>query len=178
MSVQKAAEESRVRPAPNPIEAFGAFARAGRHHPAWRRSNQRPPLSQRSRSYHPGSAARRISIHSGVMPGKVASSSRACAFVWVTQGITMGASPSSGWPRWRQSLSQDHGGAEGGRGCSSGAEHALSVRCDPPFLGTLAGCFLTRPELLRPSIARWRWIIWRRWWIERRCLYAVQLLLV
>jgi hypothetical protein len=30
-------------------------------------------------------------------PAKVASSSRASAFVWMTQGITAGASPSSGW---------------------------------------------------------------------------------
>ena len=58
---------------------------------------QRPSLSQRSRPCHPGSAARRISIHSGVAPGRLASSSRASAFVWVTQGITAGASPSSGW---------------------------------------------------------------------------------
>ncbi len=47
--------------------------------------------------HHPGSTARRISIHSGVAPGRVASSSRASAFVCVKQGITVGASPSSGW---------------------------------------------------------------------------------
>ena len=86
-----------LRPAPCLIETFGAFPRAGRHYPAWLRSNQRPPLSQRSRSCHPGRAARRISIHSGVTPGRVASSTRASPFVWVTQGITAGASPSSGW---------------------------------------------------------------------------------
>jgi hypothetical protein len=38
-------------------------------------------------------------------------------------------------------------------GCSSAAEHANSVRCDPAFPGTLAGCFLTRPELLRINSA-------------------------
>ena len=49
----------------------------------------------------------------------------------------------------------------------------------PSFPGTLAECFLTRPELLRSSIARRRiWIIWRWWWIDRRCLQAGQLLLV
>ena len=53
-------------------------------------------LEQRSRFCHPGSAASHISIHSGVTPGSVTSSSRASAFVWVTQGITAGASPSSG----------------------------------------------------------------------------------
>jgi hypothetical protein len=67
------------------------------HYPSRLRSNQWPPLPQRSCACHPGSAARRISIHSGVTPGRVASSSRASAFVWVTQGITAGASPSSGW---------------------------------------------------------------------------------
>ena len=46
---------------------------------------------------HFGSAARRVSIQSAVAPGKVASSSRASAFVWMTHGITAGASPSSGW---------------------------------------------------------------------------------
>ena len=46
---------------------------------------------------HPGSAARRFSIHSGVTPGRVSSSARASAFVWVMQGITAGVSPSSGW---------------------------------------------------------------------------------
>src|SRR5215831_2584826 len=47
----------------------------------------------------------------------------------------------------------------------------------PPFLGTLAGYFLTWPESLT-SVARWWiWIIWR-WWIDRRCLQAVKLLLV
>ena len=49
------------------------------------------------RSRHPGSAARRLSNHSGVSPGRVSSSARASAFVWVMQGITAGASPSSGW---------------------------------------------------------------------------------
>src|SRR6267142_5952402 len=59
-----------------------------------------------------------------------------------------------------------------------GAEGLHSVGVTPPFPGTLAGYFLTRPELLRPSISRRRWIIWRRWWIDRRCLQAVQLLSV
>ena len=59
-----------------------------------------------------------------------------------------------------------------------GDEGLHSVGVTPPFPGTLAGYFLTRPELLRPSIARRRWIIWRRWWIDRRCLRAVQLLSV
>jgi hypothetical protein len=45
----------------------------------------------------PGNAARRSSIHSGVTPGRVSSSVRASAFVWVMQAITAGASPSSGW---------------------------------------------------------------------------------
>ena len=76
----------------------GDFPRARRRYPpdCAPTSNQ-PLLSQRGRSCHPGSAARRISIHSGVTPGRVASSSRACVFVWVTQEITAGASPSSGW---------------------------------------------------------------------------------
>src|SRR5712671_4324793 len=59
-----------------------------------------------------------------------------------------------------------------------GDEGLHSVGVTPPFPGTLAGYFPTRPELLRPSIARRRWIIWRRWWIDRRCLQAVQLLSV
>jgi hypothetical protein len=66
-------------------------------YPAWLRSSQRPLLSQRSRYCHPGSAARRFSVRSGVTSGKVTSSARASAFVWVTQGITAGVSPSSGW---------------------------------------------------------------------------------
>jgi hypothetical protein len=35
-----------------------------------------------------------------------------------------------------------------------------------------------RRSVLRPSIARRRWIIWKRRWVDRRCLQAVQLLLV
>jgi enoyl-CoA hydratase len=92
----KAAEEGRIGPAPSLIEACGGLSAGGATSPAWLRSSQRPPLSQRSRSCHPGSAARRLSIHSGVTPDRVASSSRPSAFVWVKQGITAGASPSIG----------------------------------------------------------------------------------
>jgi hypothetical protein len=70
----------------------------------------------------------------------------------------------------RQSVAPAHSSAGGA--CPS------RYGVPPPFPGTLAGCFLTRPELLRPSIARRRWIIWRWWWIDRRCLQAVQLLSV
>ena len=54
-------------------------------------------LPHRSPFDHSGNAARRFSIHSGVTLGKVASSERVSAFVCMMQGITAGASPSSGW---------------------------------------------------------------------------------
>jgi hypothetical protein len=54
-------------------------------------------LLRRGQADHSGNPARRFSIHSGVAPGKVVSSERASALVWVMQGITAGASPSSGW---------------------------------------------------------------------------------
>ena len=77
------------------------------------------------------------------------------------------------------SLSQDHGESKRGHSCSSAGGLRSRYGLTPSFPGTLAGCFLTRPKLLRPSIARRRiWIIWRWWWIDRRCLQAVQLLSV
>jgi len=54
---------------------------------------------------------------------------------------------------------------------------ALAITIQIPASGFAA---MTAAELLRPSIARRRriWIIWGWWWIDRRCLQAVQLLLV
>jgi hypothetical protein len=55
------------------------------------------------------------------------------------------------------------------------AEPAISLRSDHAISRHARRYFLTRPELLRPSIARRRWIgvIWRWWWIDRRQLQAV-----
>jgi hypothetical protein len=56
----------------------------------------------------------------------------------------------------------------------------LDSETDIAFLNSfgMRAAFDGVPELLRPSIARRRWIRWRRWWIDRRCLQAVQLLSV
>jgi hypothetical protein len=50
----------------------------------------------------------------------------------------------------------------------------------PPFPGTLAGVLPYAAGALTSfnSAAAVIWIIWRWWWIDRRCLQAVQLLLV
>jgi len=78
-------------------------------------------------------------------------------------------------------MKQNHEEAKRGPNCSSAGRacHLAAVRFRH-FPVRSAGYVLTRLELLRPSIARrrWIWIIWRWWWIDRRCLQAVQLLLV
>jgi len=77
------------------------------------------------------------------------------------------------------SVSQGHGMPKRGHSCSSAGGLRSRYGLTPSFPGTLTRCFLTWPELLRPSIARRRiWIIWRWWWVDRRCLQAGQLLLV